>query len=60
MDDRRSFLKTSLLAALALPASAMAARSAAPMPRPLGHGLFLVNGWILTERDHEALQLRDL
>ena len=64
MDGRRHFLKSSV-AAIALAgmggAVAQAAAAAQPVPvvlrgaRALSPGFQLVNGWILTDRDVEAL-----
>jgi hypothetical protein len=68
---RRAFLRTAALAALALPAAPLIGRAAAPGLSP-GLGLggpvvpgsirrigshFLVNGWVLTRADLEALNI---
>jgi hypothetical protein len=54
MPKRRSVLK--ILASLALPVLPGAARAVPVQPSgavPLGDGMFLVDGWVLTRRDLE-------
>jgi hypothetical protein len=61
MLGRRSFLKTTALATLAAawPPPLGAATAPAPLPvRRIGD-VFIVNGWILTARDLDALGLHD-
>jgi hypothetical protein len=64
MNGRRSFLKTTALAALAAAGPPVLGAAAAPAPgaplliRRIGD-VFVVNGWILTARDLEALRLHD-
>lgn len=53
MKTRRTFLKLVLAAAAALPIPMLAGR-AAPLAR--APGFHLVNGWILTDADLEALE----
>ncbi len=61
MTGRRSFLKTTALAALAAAGLPALGASAAPAPLPVRRfgEAFVVNGWILTARDLEALRLHD-
>jgi hypothetical protein len=69
MNDRRLFLQSLGLAmlaplvggpALAAPSEAAAAATAGVRATALGGGMYLVNGWILTEADLGALGLHAL
>lgn len=61
MTGRRSFLKATALAALATAGLPVLGAAAAPAPLPIRRigDVFVVNGWILTARDLDALQLHD-
>jgi hypothetical protein len=61
MQARRTVLKLAAAGLLAwVWPGAAPARAAPPRPVPAGHGMYLVDGWLLTASDLARLGLDDL